>query len=536
MVQMKKNALVLFSLLAACGTAGQGNSGQAVVTILEDLVDDGDGEISLREAISFARSNDEIVTFKKGLTGTIRYAGGEIALGEKDDIRIAADEPIALDAKSASRHFSSTGASLSLDGLTLIGGLVEGGVQGGGSIYFTAGALKIKNCEFKDNDNQSGVGGGGAITVGEQGTLNVSASTFSSNKTATRGASIWSESSSLLKISNSTFSNHDNEGYGVVYHEGSGDFEMSGGEVSDNRTARGAIYIAKRFGKASVEGVTFDSNKAEYGAAIVFKYSGTETDGNKIDLSVRGSVFTKNVGRSTGALDASEFTNLVIDDSVFAENTVDAESRGAGGAIRSRGSLSVTEGTFTKNGVSSPNLSIPGTGGAIDVSGLATSRLEITDSTFTENSAGSGGAVYLSSGTMMKISGCDFSKNTAIVSGGALVADSKGAVITGGSFSENTVTDDVGAANGGGAIHATEDLIVNDVTIINNSAPVGGGIFIALSELTLQGSTNISGNTASRDSGLPAGGGVCNSTSDIIGSAAVTNNDPQNFCEPDRAK
>ena len=60
--------------------------------------------------------------------------------------------------------------------------------------------------------------------------------------------------------------------------------------------------------------------------------------------------------------------------------------------------------------------------------------------------------------------------------------------------------------------------------ITGNSAPSGGGIFIAVSILTIGAGTVISNNDAYKTSTLPQGGGVCNSSSDITGSAAVKDN------------
>lgn len=144
------------------------------------------------------------------------------------------------------------------------------------------------------------------------------------------------------------------------------------------------------------------------------------------------------------------------------------EAYGArGGAILNFGTLNVTRCTFNSN-------SIPpsGQGGAL-CSDLGT--VNLTDSQFQGNSAyklqnsasGQGGAIYINSGTVTA-RGCAFVENTA--AGGGAVN-----VWTSGTFNALNCTFYENDSNSGGAVYNWGNTSLTAVTIAANSANSGGG-------------------------------------------------------------
>ncbi len=145
-------------------------------------------------------------------------------------------------------------------------------------------------------------------------------------------------------------------------------------------------------------------------------------------------------------------------------------------------------------------------------------NLEIYNSAFSGNSAGTGGAVYFSSG-IVTIDNTIFENNTASNNGGALFTDNNSPVLTDLTFRENSAAD-------GGAIYSYRGhLILNFCTFDRNTAfGNGGAIMKNADQLTVLDST-FSGNIAEQYyGGAIYGGGeetaLINST--VTGNFATT--------------
>jgi predicted outer membrane repeat protein len=168
-----------------------------------------------------------------------------------------------------------------------------------------------------------------------------------------------------------------------------------------------------------------------------------------------------------------------------------------GGAIHNRGILDIDNCKFFEN-----KTGLDFAGGAIASEGL----LYISGSEFGSNAAGSGGALYLSSGTVTTIADSQFHDNTALHTtgwGGAILswhdaqvtidastftqnsaqagggfASAGPSILNNCSFSGNVASSDVGFNSGyGGGIHVSAfTLTMNGGTVSNNAARLGGGI------------------------------------------------------------
>ena len=154
-----------------------------------------------------------------------------------------------------------------------------------------------------------------------------------------------------------------------------------------------------------------------------------------------------------------------------------------------------------------------GSGGAVSI--VMDGTAEISDCTFTDNSAGSmGGAIYCDHGEL-NITDCTFEKNEAAYGGAAACMGTR-ITLEGDSaaMKENT------ASVMGGAIHIQGQSILNigDAMLADNEAAWGGAISAYASEVNIHGT--LEGNTAAR-----LGGGCYNSASMLnLNGAVICNN------------
>jgi predicted outer membrane repeat protein len=242
--------------------------------------------------------------------------------------------------------------------------------------------------------------------------------------------------------------------------------------ISGNNASR-IFYISS--GTIVISNVTIQNGSADWGAAIYI-------DNASVVLTLDSCVFSGNHSNGTytdgGAIFALPTGDLTINNSVFSGNSAGDE----GGAIwydDANGKLTISHSTFVDNTAST------GDGGAIEYNPpntVGTRLFSITDSTFSNNSAGGeGGAVYICcANNTITISGSTFSGNTAGADGGGLYnccgasgGDLASTVsITNSTFSGNTAT-----SYYGGGITAEGPVVLNYVTMNGNGAPAGGGIY-----------------------------------------------------------
>ena len=200
-----------------------------IVTILDDIVDEYDGLISLRETIAYANPGDTI-TFASSLFGkTIVLNGNELYIDK--DITIdatgftrAGGTNITIDAnqKSSVFHVASS-ATVELIGLTITGGFIFEDDGGG---IFNAGVLTVKDCTI--TGNFAGWGGG----IYNDGTLTVMDSTISDNW-AFAGGGIYNFGA--LTVSSSTISDNEVEyGGGGIINEGASGMTLIDSTVTNN--------------------------------------------------------------------------------------------------------------------------------------------------------------------------------------------------------------------------------------------------------------------------------------------------------------
>ncbi len=198
----------------------------------------------------------------------------------------------------------------------------------------------------------------------------------------------------------------------------------------------------------------------------------------------------------------------------------DADNPSTGGGLLVTGTATVTASTFTDNTAS--------TGGAIDTGDSGAGSVTVTASTFTGNSAGYGGAIDSGdgSGGTVTVTASTFTSNTADTNGGAIDSgDGSGGtvMVTRSAFTGNSAGDDGGAIDsgdtfGGGSVTVTASTFAgntaNDGGAID-SGEFGGGGSVNVTASTFAGNTAYADGPAI-DSGDVSGGGTVTVAADVF--------------------
>ncbi len=228
--------------------------------------------------------------------------------------------------------------------------------------------------------------------------------------------------------------------------------------------------ISNNGGTLTVKNTRFRSNSAT-------RTSGSNIYGGAIystgNLNVINSLFINNTassGRYNDAQGGAIYSSgpLTITDSTFSNNTATSSvgtQNDDGGAIAAFNTLKITRSTFTNNRAGN----VYG-GGAIIIgdNNNNVADVEITESTFINNTAGYGGAIWMNAGTSTK---------AALISKSTFIGNS---------------------ATGGGAIRNWGFLNVTGSNFINNSATQGGAIFNYLGTANIN-FNRIMGNTGNME-------------------------------------
>lgn len=237
-----------------------------------------------------------------------------------------------------------------------------------------------------------------------------------------------------------------------------------------------------------------------------------------------GNVGDANNADSGGGISSGGTNNnLTLDGVRVTGNTTNGgNDSGGGGGILANGTLTVRNSAIANNNT----VGIGTLGGGL-WRNAGPGALTIENSTFSGNTAGSGGGISFSanaSSNILRISGSTFSGNTATgVGGGGLRANTSGfaAYITNSTFSGNT-NPSTNTFGGGGILIQSDGLVVTHSTIAGNStagngADNGGGIHVLPGKaITLHG-TLIAGNTAAGGANDVSGDVASGSSFNLIG-------------------
>jgi hypothetical protein len=431
------------------------------------------------------------------------------------------------------------GGDLTLDGVT-----VQGGAAGeGGGVYNAAGAtLRLVDSAVQGNTaslvaGQEGSGAGGGVA--SAGTLTMESGRVSGNTGEDRGGGVFSAVTGVFELSGGNI--NDNRctvprlpkqgcGGGGVYNNGA--FTMTGGQIGGN--------TATWFGA----GVVSRTDKAR------FVLRGGVIENNRfapISPEVSEDVYTYGAGVYTN--------NLLMEGGALRGNQA---LQGFGGGLVSEGPLELRDGVIEKNvagvgggaflfdggGHPAPVISggsiqgnaaqgrpaagklkaLRGDGGGLTFGGmtLALSGGKVADNTASD---GGGGARIYSDGKLLFTGGQITGNQAARTGGGVLNGGTFD--LGGGSVTGNRVSQVEGGEGGGGVRNYAGTLMTfSSGTISGNSAPYGGGVkndhayqTSPDAAFSMTGGT-ISGNMATHF----GGGGVTNNGRFELSAGQITGN------------
>ena len=250
--------------------------------------------------------------------------------------------------------------------------------------------------------------------------------------------------------------------------------------------------LAASAGTLSLTGVTMDMVDQPFdgGGTVTATLDDVHVDSSNTasawyagELTVTGSSFTK--GRGWVLSPPDPLTSIRFDTCTF--DGMDAGLSYGGGLYVTGSNVSVTDSTFTNN--------TGGFGGAI----FAFSKIVLTGSTFTGNHAQSGGAVYLAESTVgpAEVTDCTFKDNSANW-GGAVYTEAAS------TFPRDSFVGNMAHAGGGGvymSYSGADPSTITDSTFESNTAETGGGA--CMTHLTTSGNT-WRGNTATNGGAIYA--------------------------------
>ena len=442
------------------------------------------------------------------------------------------------------------GSTLTLDNITLQGGMAEGSEQNkhGGGVYVDGklimkGSSKITGCSaageggglflygtctLQDSSSithcEAGDYGGG-VFVDYSGTsiLNINGGSITMNHTkkvpssSGHGGGVYVRGNTSTKgkvyMTSGEISGNaaglDGTAYkgdgGGVYTDGI--FEMSGGVIKNNNAKNGGgVYTNGIF---EMTGGTFSKNTATSNGGAIYSNSGTVTLNN---ATIGGTAADANKAADYGGgIYIDEGCSLTLKDGA---KVIGNTAVSGGGVYNKGGSFEMTGGEIKSNTAKY--------GGGVYVKG-DNARFTMSRGTIFANKAekdstdgrtgGDGGGVYIDGAKFTLKLGTTISNNTADKDGGGVTVFGGVFTMEGGDIQWNTVTGTSTVQNSG---HAGGVDIVAAVMnmkgggIKNNTAKNGGGgVSIALSGksnsvLNMSGGT-ISGNTLTNSAGTGKG-------------------------------
>ncbi len=334
-----------------------------VVTSTVDTPDFYDGQITLREAIHYARLDDGLgstITFDSVLAdATIALGGLALWIDRSLTIDASALSSLTVDGQGKSRVFGITGGEtdeVQLIGLTITGGK---GFNGGGISNQSIGNVVVAHSVVSGNSTRDG---GGAI-YNHSGALTLTDSTLHGNSTDVYGGAIQNHSG-MLTVVNSTLTENSARSGGAIFNRRSGTLTVMNSTVAENSVSGsgGGIYNDSSATLVAVN-LSVHGNSADNGGGIFSRGSATldysVVDGNSARLLgggihnasldtfiVNHSTFSGNSADIGGGLYNSPSSTLTVISSTVGGNS--AETSG-GGIYSSQGTLTITNSIVALN-------------------------------------------------------------------------------------------------------------------------------------------------------------------------------------------
>lgn len=341
----------------------------------------------------------------------------------------------------------------------------------GGAIFNGGGTLEVIDSTFTENsaklnEDGSGAGNGGAISIAA-GTVTLTGNnTFRGNTATNHGGAIYvsysinednSKNPGILNAQGGLFEENSAKIGGAISSRTSCQVTLNGTVLKDNSCScpqaggagGGAIY--SNDGTLTLSGATLEGNTSPYYGGAVYTVNTNVTMNN-------GTTFKGN-GGITGVASYHKGTgSYTVDTATYSENIFTTGT--SNGVIYISGSIAIDVKNMTATGNKAVN------GGVFYISG--SNKGTISNSTFTGNISTKNGAVLNASGSCeLTIKNCTIQNNTSNEIGGAIYASGNSKVIV----SDNTIFKG-NTALAGGAIFADlgTKVTVSDSTFEENTA------------------------------------------------------------------
>ena len=335
-------------------------------------------------ALASALATGEKVTFACGsLPATITLTSG---LSITTNVTIDGGNLVTLSTNGTSNHFNvQSGGHLTLSKIKLSNGVNT--ADCGGSIHVLGnGSLTLTETSFDSNTTSVR---GGAVCIDANGSADIHSTNFTNNQ-STGGGGVFSWGT--LVIDHSVFTANNSSGHGGALQN------YGTGTLSDTTFDQNAAAIngggIDAGGTLTVTRGNFTGNYAGVRGGGINDYGGT--------LTVAQSSFVGNQSDGYGGGIANDAGTVTIQTSEFIANT----AKSVGGGLRSNGTTTVTNSTFSGNHADA-------NGGAIENSENS-STIVLLNNTLTGNSASlQGGNIYIGSLTSDHVT----LKNTLVASG-----------------------------------------------------------------------------------------------------------------------
>ena len=348
----------------------------------------------------------------------------------------------------------------------------------GGATYVYSSSVSIFNSELTHNSADYR---GGAIVVASGSSVSIFNSKLTKNRADYDGAI--HVGSSSVSISNSELTNNSADYWGGAIYVYSSSVFISNSELTNNRADRGGAIIVDLLGSVSISNSELINNSADNGGAIYVR------SGN---VSISNSELTNNIANESGVIDVSRSSILIINNTDITNNMA---------------SLNISQSNVTFTGmniVSNNGRPIYAFNSQIEFNGLTTLsnnhgvfggaisvyQSEIYINTegviITNNTATSGGGIFLRESTLFVNEPIKINQNTAQIGGGIYAYSSRvefrsvQMINEYGPNKQSEIAHNI-AQNGGGiyAVSSTIELTQSYVNIDSNTANTsGGGVYL----------------------------------------------------------
>ena len=442
---------------------------------------------SLRDIIDNLACDGDLILFDPALDGIVQTIGAQITISKNITIQGSGVSNTIIDGGGNDRIFEITSnATVGIFDLRMQDGSPA---SGNGGAILNHGTLKFENGTIASSS--STVSGGAIYTDGQ---LDIKELFFQVNQ-ANLGGAIYAASPNSVTIDSTTFDGNTaiSDGGALYFNAPIGDtINISHTEIINNVAMNSGGGLASvGAGYIAITNSSFRLNNATEQGGGIFGTIGV--------FDIEKSVVSNNQSSNEGGGLYLNAATLQIDSSRVDSNTT-TDNDGGGFYLLNSGL------TLNRTSLKGNSADLGSGGGIFRQTSITT---DITNSTFTENSAITGGAIA-NVGSGLNIVNSTLSNNEA-TDGGAIAADVNGSFIL---LRASTVTGNTGWSTGGGiSLAASTGIFRVDHSIVAGNFGVSGtDIFASSSFTNVSLGYNLIGDTSNANLVLEPTDTVGNST------------------------